>query len=611
MATDYVWIRRNTNTLWFSMAVPREFQALAGRKVIQKSLGTSDRREASIKAGEERARLFRRWGAISPSAAPPSIPALAMEAHTSMLDAVEERRRGKGADGATQDQYLADRAADLRRFSRQRLDGDYGEWEGVADRMIANRSLPIAKESSQYRDLVDALAEAGIDTLSVFLRRHTGEIDASPTSKILTSEIERAKATAAPGATIMELFDAYAASKVAEKKKRSDGVAQDRMVIQLFAGLIGPSRDVASITFDCAKRFVDLTAMAPKGFAKRKGYRGLTLAEAVEKGKRDGDQVISRITHQRYISTVSPFFDWLSSEKGGRRVSGNPFNGLHNDISLLRQANPRPPFRAAEIAQIVNSPLFTGFLRDGSEHLPGNQTCDNWRRWIPLVAIFTGARVGEIAQLRVDDVFIAAGMWCVEFRHDEKAGQKTKSGKSRIIPLHTKLVQAGFVDFSIRQQERSVKDGNTRLFADLKPDGREQYGTVPARWLRKYLDNIGLVGAGMGGHSFRHTIADQLRVAGYVDSMIGPLVLGHSVKSVTGGYGEIPQGSLYMKRDMIEAVEFLPLDGRGLPLIGGQPVDFSHLFRFGTEATKAAPTELIEKHLNSRLSAYGEQHLQS
>ena len=38
-------------------------------------------------------------------------------------------------------------------------------------------------------------------------------------------------------------------------------------------------------------------------------------------------------------------------------------------------------------------------------------------------------------------------------------------------------------------------------------------------------------------------MSDQLRAAGHLDNVFGPLILGHSTKSVTGGYGESQQGT--------------------------------------------------------------------
>ena len=126
-------------------------------------------------------------------------------------------------------------------------------------------------------------------------------------------------------------------------------------------------------------------------------------------------------------------------------------------------------------------------------------------------------------------------------------------------------------------RKEATQTDNPRLFPQIEPDARGQIGAKPGRWWRDYLDRIGLDKAGLGAHSFRHTIADQLRSAGFLDAHFGPLILGHSAPSVTAGYGSMTQGTLDVRRQMIESVRFIPIE-RGWVVEGGNPVDFSALY---------------------------------
>jgi integrase len=121
----------------------------------------------------------------------------------------------------------------------------------------------------------------------------------------------------------------------------------------------------------------------------------------------------------------------------------------------------------------------------------------------------------------------------------------------------------GFIAYFNRQLARSNADGNRQLFPELKLTGeRGKLGDLPSRFWRDYLSAIAIKSGadGMGAHSFRHTISDRLRTAGYLDREFGPLILGHSDKSVTGGYGELKQGTAKMRHDMLDAVEFDDID---------------------------------------------------
>lgn len=264
----------------------------------------------------------------------------------------------------------------------------------------------------------------------------------------------------------------------------------------------------------------------------------------------------------RHLSTISPLYKWLGGLPAWAGIP-NPCNGLFHD--KVKNKNRRPSFSTDHLNKILGSPLFTGFLADDREHRPGNMHADDWRKWIPLVCLFTGARIGEIAQLRLCDVRQEHGMPFVHICEDEEAGLQVKSRKSRPAAVHPVLERVGFLAFHGRRLEQAGGDLSAPLFPELEPNARGQISGKPSRWWREYLEAIGVKNGadGFGAHSFRHTLADRLRSeAELLDAQVG-IILGHSQPSTTGGYGALPQGTVNMLRGWMEALRF---DG----------VDFSH-----------------------------------
>jgi integrase len=347
------------------------------------------------------------------------------------------------------------------------------------------------------------------------------------------------------------MFVRYAAQRLAERRKRLDGVNQDRKVVESFAGFVGTARAVRSISPADVREWRDTVAALPPSYGKANAYAGLSMKEAAAKAKVTGARAISPTTVNKYLSTISPFLDWCVTNAYAER---NPCEGLFYDIQ--KGKNPRPPFSEEQLRKIFSSPLFTGFLCDAKEHKPGEQRADDWRHWIPLISFFTGARIGEIAQVRVDDIRDEGGIPYILIRHDESTGQKTKSGHSRPAPIHTQLQALGFLGFVDRQRERTGRDGNRQLFPELKPNDRGQIGALPSRFWRDYLKRIGVKSGrdGFGAHSFRHTMADLLRQAGYLDDEI-EVALGHNQKTVTAGYGKVRQGTVFRISSMLESVD--------------------------------------------------------
>src|SRR5690606_12699279 len=85
------------------------------------------------------------------------------------------------------------------------------------------------------------------------------------------------------------------------------------------------------------------------------------------------------------------------------------------------------------------------------------------KRWIPWLLAYTGARVGEMAQLRREDVFQEDGRWIM--RLTPEAGT-VKTGEYRDVVMHPHLVDLGFPAF--------VRDAKTgHLFLNVTKSGPE------------------------------------------------------------------------------------------------------------------------------------------
>ncbi|NTZ43259.1 site-specific integrase [Altererythrobacter sp. SALINAS58] len=422
-------------------------------------------------------------------------------------------------------------------------------WIDLADKQIERRGWNLHKGSEGYHSFVNMIGEAAVEVLTSAIAEREGRFGFEPSSPVVRAGLKAKTELAAAGLTVLELFDRYAAQRIAEKRNRSDGVNQDRKVVEGFVSFVGLNRSVRSILPEHIREWRDTLAALPPKYATSKAYAGLSMRDAAANAKASAARSISPITVNKYLSTISPFLDWCVTNAYADR---NPCVGLFFDVK--KGKNPRPPFSDEQLRRIFTSPLFTGFLRDGKEHLPGEQKTNDWRYWLPLVCLFTGARVGEIAQLRTDDIQEEGGIPFIFIRHDEEKGQQTKSGHSRPAPIHSQLQQLGFLDFVERQRQRTRKEGNQQLFPELKPNERGQIGAMPSRFLRDYLKRIGIkTGSdGFGAHSFRHTMADMLRRADYLDDEI-EVALGHNQKSVTGGYGRVRQGTISRISKMIKS----------------------------------------------------------
>jgi integrase len=289
--------------------------------------------------------------------------------------------------------------------------------------------------------------------------------------------------------------------------------------------------------------------------AEIREFQGMPIKSIVKANAKIGKPTISRQTRNKYLAALGSFCRWL--DKLGY-IDGNPVIGMHDMID--KGAQPVRSYTMDELKAIFASPIFTGYQSDEKDHLPGNMRTRDWRFWLPIIALFTGARLGELAQLLVDDVREEVnGCWVL---HITKVGDLEKSvktkGSQRVIPVHSELARVGLLEYHATLKAR----GEKRLFPQIIADGRGHISGTPSRWYGRYLEGIGIKdGKATNFHSFRHTVADAFRRAEFLDAQFG-FMLGHTSREtgITRGYGILTEGELKHRQRMVEAIQYPGLD---------------------------------------------------
>lgn len=158
--------------------------------------------------------------------------------------------------------------------------------------------------------------------------------------------------------------------------------------------------------------------------------------------------------------------------------------------------------------------------------------------WGTLLAVYTGARRNEIAGLLPDDVKQdeATGIWYLDITDEEESQSLKTSAAKRIVPVHSFLIEKGFLDFvaQSRTMKGKIKHPSglePRLLYDLTYTEHDKWGRKLGRWLNSYLETLGLKGDKKTLHSLRHSFITALSAAGVENAVIKALV-GHEPDSV-------------------------------------------------------------------------------
>lgn len=213
----------------------------------------------------------------------------------------------------------------------------------------------------------------------------------------------------------------------------------------------------------------------------------------------------------------------LNESVDGHRVRPNPAQDVR--LKVRKKSKERPEgFSKEEAERILRASLRAS---EATGRLP--QKAVNARRWIPWLCAYTGSRVGEIAQLRKEDVTTVEGIPCLAITPD--AGS-VKDGEYRAVPLHPHLIDQGFLEFVAIQAAGPLFYEPTKRTAE-RPWDRTSKHIV--EWVRS--DAVGVTDMRVQPtHGWRHRFKTVAEEAG-VDPRYVDAICGHSPASVGAGYG--------------------------------------------------------------------------
>jgi integrase len=174
----------------------------------------------------------------------------------------------------------------------------------------------------------------------------------------------------------------------------------------------------------------------------------------------------------------------------------------------------REPWEIHELRTLFNSEVFAAGVRpDGGR--------GEAAYWLPLLGIFTGARLGELASLAVHAIVTdeRTDVVYLSIFDDEDRGRKLKTASSRrVVPVHPQLVKLGFLSLLV-EQRRTQDGGRALLFPLIEPGSGGQYGASWSKWFGRYIRNIGIENRARVFHSLRHGFKDELRIAGVSEDL--------------------------------------------------------------------------------------------
>lgn len=545
------WRHPKTGVYWHRVDVPAALRPLLGKTCIKKTLGTKDpgeakRRFASIYA-ETLAQFAREREYLKTLPEAPyqlteaGAAALAKAWLQQRLDADASGRRHDLASGrisperehedlgSDQDDWspygpeigqLSDgmddetlTPAQWRRRCRDRVGDDVAA-------LIRERALPISRGDAAFALLAEHVFREKIVLLNAMNARAVGrrrdwvetvpEFARSGGAKRVLEPVRPVTAlTDRHGSSVPKQYPSERLSDLYErwklfKRPKPKTELEWRLSIERFVALVG-EKPVVTITR------ADVVA-----------FRDARLSK------------VKPATVQKDLTALKTVLDRAVETE---TIERNPAAGIDLPNLDHRQDEDeddrRHPYTLSNLQTIFALPVFTkGERPDGG----GGDAAF----WLPLIALFSGLRLSEIAQLLLSDVH--EDQVTPFFNIGLKGGGKSLKNRTsrRQMPIHPKLIELGILDYVARLRSA----GQSRLFPQITPTKLESAGGNWAKWWARYVRGETASTRGRGipkddaqvFHSFRHNFKDACRAA-ELPKEVHDRLTGHSSGDVGSTYG--------------------------------------------------------------------------
>lgn len=539
-------------TFSFRCRVPRRLAPKIGRHEIVKALGVDQLPVARFFGAAIGLRLKELWAALDVD----DLGADANRLIDEWFDREVKRVWAQFARGdlaraivptdATPDEEHEVQRQTMRATAEDRLErlnsayqvDDYSAGYPVARKIAADLPDPLAEDDRRFTLLAKAIVEAMGQIEEGRFQWATGNIGCSPvrtppsappTGTVSGPALESSGAEEeAP--TLREIGEQFLGHRRQERKPTAKMLSQLRSQLAILTDALGADTKVTDITPRDAGRVFNALRAVPKNFRSHPDLTGLSLFEAAKKASDANLSAMHGKTVNNYMTTYRGLFKEAIDSS---LIQENPFR--RKFVIVPDSLESDRGFTQDELHSLLSSPVFVGCERANRPFQPGTHLLTDWRFWGPLIALFTGSRVAEIAQLSTKDIINVGGVWVLNITRQEN--RRTKTIQSvRKIPIHDELIRLGLIGFSKSKPANSAPGSLLGI-----PEPRNgDWGKKMGNWLRERLLPSVFEDTkrnGSGFHSFRHNIETELRAA-QVRKDVGDRLMGHKVADVAGRYGK-------------------------------------------------------------------------
>jgi len=328
------------------------------------------------------------------------------------------------------------------------------------------------------------------------------------------------------GILLSELIPKYVQCQIDEGSWKEKTTLENQAIFDLLIRIMGDAH-IQEITHDNSDSFRSTLLKLPPGINKSPDWKDLTIGQILELKPA---KTLSPSSVNKYMRRISAMFNWAEDRD---YILKNRFR--KKKIKESKKANQRRDMLTGDDLAVLFSPQ--------QFHAAADKP---YKYWLPLIALYTGARQEEIASLNGEDILKIEGVWCFNF-----TTLKQKTPTKRIVPIHSKLQEFGLIEYAQSQPGK--------LFPELSK-GRDGYGQTVSKWYARYRRSCGLTETrNKDFHSYRHTLSTMLHRAGVNSDLISEIdghVTGNGKRSTTTQEVYIKDSEIKTLAEAIEKLNY-------------------------------------------------------
>lgn len=449
----------------FRRGVPRHLLGRAGRRELVVSLATSDVRLARLRSRHAYIASEALFAKLeSPMLNDETIKRVVSEFYSLVGEIDQIGRLASPALSEAEhaalipflDEHLVATKSELGR-------GDYTLAGVGADIVIARLGLTV--DSLELRQVQQAIMRTGIDTLRAAQARLSGDFDHTPGDALVRAtlaaggpanasvypsiqtpspaELPPAMQTSVAANLFGELADRFLTHQTRGKIWDKQTASQAKKTYSLWKEVCGNRRLDAYERAD-AQKFKDLMQDLPWDYGKAAEFRGKAISEIVhlDETRTPKAERLATRTVKRHFAALSGLWRWAIADG---MASINPFLGF-TFPSMLRANEQRDMWTTEELAALFATPVWLGCLSESRRSTPGSLVIRDEKFWLPVIAVFSGLRQEEIAQLHLEDIRKVDGH--LVFDINARPPRKLKNRNAvRKVPVHSTLLRLGLLEY--------------------------------------------------------------------------------------------------------------------------------------------------------------------